>query len=235
MSLQIETAQNVGVDYEVASVGERILAQFIDSAVRIVWIIAVMGFGSVIFKVDFSETWLIVGFIMLPALLYTLLCEYFLNGQTLGKMALKIKVIKTDGSKATLSSYLLRWLLSLIDVSVFSGIIAVITIAVNGKGQRLGDIAAGTTVIKTQPTIKLEHIIEANITPDYQPKYPGAANLSDKDIRTIHKVLATNNETLMDETMSKIEDLLGIHSLEASSDFLRNVANDHIFYANMEG
>ena len=236
MSLQIETAQNVGVDYEVASIGERILAQLVDYAVYFVWILAVtavLGFATAT-GIRGSSTWIITGAMMLPVLLCPLLCEYFLNGQTLGKMALKIKVIRLDGSKATLSSYLLRWLLSIIDVGFFSGMIAILTIAINGKGQRLGDIAAGTTVIKTHPTIRLEHIMTPDLNPNYKPSYPGVVRLSDKDIRTIRKVLATNNGELMDATMSKIEDLLGINSLETAAVFLQTIINDYNFYASSE-
>ena len=234
MSLQIETAQNVGVDYEVASIGDRILAQFLDYGVRFIWAMAVLATTAVFSAWRMAENWIMMGLIMLPAMLYSLLCEYFLDGQTVGKMALKIKVIKLDGSKATLSSYLLRWLLSIIDVSIFSGLVAIITIAFNGKGQRLGDIAAGTTVVKTQPTVKLEHILTADLSSDYQPTYAGVTNLTDKDIRTLRKVLATNNEKLMDEAMGKIEELLGVNSLETASVFLSTVINDYNFYTNAE-
>jgi uncharacterized RDD family membrane protein YckC len=236
MSLQIETAQNVGVDYEVASVGDRILAQLIDYAVYLVWILSVIG---IIFAVNLnrytvSPTWVITGGIMLPILLYSLLCEYFLEGQTLGKMAMKIKVIKLDGSKATLSAYLLRWLLSIIDITIFSGVVAILTVIINGKGQRLGDIAAGTTVIKMQPAIRLEHILPPELDMHYQPKYPGAAQLSDRDIRTIRKVLATNNEELIEKTMYKVESLIGVHSLDTGSIFLQEVVNDYHFYTSAE-
>jgi len=236
MSLQIETAQNVDVDYEVASIGDRILAQLIDYAVYFVWImiVAIMIPALGVMKSGISQTWIMTGAMFFPIALCPLLCEYFWDGQTLGKIALKIKVIKLDGSKATLSAYLLRWLLTTIDISLFSGLVAIITIAVTGKGQRLGDLAAGTTVIKTQPTVRLEDIVVPAHAPNYQPKYAGVARLSDKDIRTIRKVLATNNQTLMEETVSKIEELLGINSLDTASEFLRTIVNDYHFYASEE-
>lgn len=167
-------------------------------------------------------------------MLYPLFCEYFLEGQTLGKMALKIKVIRIDGGKASLSAYLLRWLLSLVDVSLFSGMVAILTIAINGKGQRIGDLAAGTAVIKTQASIKLDHILTPDLAEDYQPKYPGTMQLTDRDIRTIHKVLASNNEALMEATSYKIESLLGVHNLNTYREFLVQIINDHQFYANRE-
>ena len=235
MSLQIDTAQNVGVDYEIASIGDRILAQLVDYAVYLGWILTVVGVKGIVGNGGaFSETWLFTGAMLLPIMLCPLLCEYFLDGQTVGKMALKIKVIRLDGSKATLSSYLLRWLLSIVDISIFSGIVAVLTIAINGKGQRVGDIAGGTAVIKTQPTIKLEHILTPDQDENYQPKYPDVTQLTDKDIRTIRKVLASNNEELIETTMHKIEAILDVNSLEHGSDFLWQIVNDYNFYANSE-
>ena len=73
-----------------------------------------------------------------------------------------------------------------------------------------------------------------DLNPNYKPAYPGVVRLSDKDIRTIRKVLATNNEELMEATMSKIEDLLGINSLETASVFLWTIINDYNFYASSE-
>jgi uncharacterized RDD family membrane protein YckC len=236
MSLQIETAQNVEVDYEIASIGDRILAQLIDYAVYFIWFIGTAGFIALgaSGKRENSTVWLIMGAMFLPVMLYPLLCEYFLNGQTVGKMGLKIRVIKLDGSKATLSSYLLRWLLSMVDVSAFSGLVAILTIAINGKGQRLGDIAAGTTVIKTQPTVRLAQLLHSNIPADYRPTYTNVAKLSDKDISTLKKVIASNNLALQEAAVSKIEDLLGVHSLEIPNDFLKTVVKDYQFYTASE-
>ena len=78
----------------------------------------------------------------LPTTFYSLIFEIAMNGQTPGKYLNKIRVVKIDGSKPTLGSYLTRWLLRIIDIWFFTGSVAVFTILFNGKGQRLGDIAA---------------------------------------------------------------------------------------------
>jgi uncharacterized RDD family membrane protein YckC len=232
MSLQIETAQNVGVDYEMASIGDRILAQLIDYAVYVIWFVAclaAMAIGSSNSNTKVSE-WAMVVIVILPVMSYSLLCEYFLNGQTAGKMALKIRVIKIDGTKPTLSAYLLRWLLSVVDISLFSGMVAVLTIAITGKGQRVGDIAAGTTVIKTHPSIRLDQILYSGLTPNYAPSYPGAVRLSEKDINTLRKVIASKNPELQQTASHKIEDLLGITSLDEPATFLSTIISDYQYY-----
>ncbi|HEV7383183.1 MAG TPA: RDD family protein [Dyadobacter sp.] len=234
MSLQIDTAQNVGVDYEIASIGDRILAQVIDYAIYFGWILTVTGLKVTIFPNSFSDTWMLTGLIMLPIMLYPLLCEYFLDGQTVGKMALKIKVIRLDGNKATLSAYLLRWLLAIIDVTLFSGVVAILTIAITGKGQRLGDLAAGTAVIKTQSSISLDHIMTPSLSDDYKPRYPEVVQLSDNDIRTLKKVLDSNNEELMETSMRKIESLLRIYSLDTGENFLRQIISDYYYHSHIQ-
>ena len=63
-----------------------------------------------------------------------------------------------DGSPPTLGAYLLRWLLILVDTEILTPLVAIITIAANGKGQRIGDIAAGTTVVKTTKRVTLSQV-----------------------------------------------------------------------------
>lgn len=236
MSIQIETAQNVGVDYEIASIGDRILAQLLDYMVYFGWFMAMAALlaASKIAEQGVSGVWIWMGAVALPIMLYPLLTEYFLNGQTVGKIALKIRVIKLDGSKATLSSYLLRWLLSIVDIGIFSGLVAIITIAATGKGQRIGDLAAGTTVIKTKPTVRLENLIRPGWTSGYQPSFPNVVRLSDKDIATLRKVIASNNAQLQQDAVHKIEELIGVHSLDESRVFLKKVINDYEYFATLE-
>ncbi|CAG5007319.1 hypothetical protein DYBT9275_04020 [Dyadobacter sp. CECT 9275] len=236
MGLQIDTAQNVGVEYETASVGDRILAQLIDYALYFLWILAVAGLTALLAEDDGGEStvWYVIGGIMLPIMFCPLLCEYFLNGQTLGKLALKIKVVSMDGSKATLGAYLLRWLMNIIDISLFSGVVAMITIIVNGKGQRLGDIAAGTTVVKINPSIKLSDILHNELPIDYQPVYPNAGQLSDKDVRTIKKVLLSDNPELILATSAKLQELLDARYIGPDEEFLNIILNDYHYFANQE-
>ena len=236
MSLQIETAQNVGVDYEVASIGDRILAQLIDYAIYFVWIMAISALMALASSTSIKPSggWILVLFMFLPIALYPVLCEYFLNGQTIGKMALKIRVIKIDGTKATLISYLLRWLLSVVDITFFSGLVAVLTIAINGKGQRVGDIAAGTTVIKTKPSVRFEQLLHTGLAPGYKPSYTEVTRLSDRDISTLRKVIASNNLELQEAAVHKIEKLIGVNSLDEPQTFLMTVVNDYQFYTASE-
>src|SRR4029077_19753394 len=95
-----------------------------------------------------NVVWIWIVVLVIPFALYNLLFEIFMNGQSPGKRAMDIKVLRLDGTPATVGDYIMRWLFALVDVHLFSGLIAVLCIAIGGKGQRLGDMVAGTTVVK---------------------------------------------------------------------------------------
>src|ERR1019366_5299022 len=108
--------------------------------------------------------------ISLPMLLYSLVTEVMMHGQTIGKKLMNIRVISLDGGEPQLSQYLVRWmfkafewpfffgytiltrgsLIVYIIITGFFGIIVVIIIAVSKRNQRIGDFAANTVVVNTE-------------------------------------------------------------------------------------
>ena len=79
---------------------------------------------------------------------YFILFEWLMRGQTPGKKALKIRVIRDDGTPATIHEVLVRNVLRLIDFLPFSYGVGAIVMFASRLSKRLGDIAAGTIVIK---------------------------------------------------------------------------------------
>ncbi|APV48643.1 hypothetical protein BWI17_02445 [Betaproteobacteria bacterium GR16-43] len=71
-----------------------------------------------------------------------------LKGQTIGKMALGIKVVKKDGSPISWQESIIRNILRIVDALPFLYLIGIILIAVTANKQRVGDMAAGTLVVK---------------------------------------------------------------------------------------
>ena len=139
-NFQIETAQNVNILQNVAGVGERILAYLIDAVIMFIYVLVLIIVFTNVNMMD--DHYFIVGLTVgLPLFLYHLLWETLWNGQSPGKAVMKLRVVKTDGSKPAFSNYLLRWLLRIIDITSTSGALALVTILLNGKGQRVGDIA----------------------------------------------------------------------------------------------
>lgn len=190
--ISIQTSHNVVIDYYVASLGERILAHFIDAVV-------VVAYGIVIFLIitQLIEHGIIIPnyaymlLIWTPVLFYDLFFEIILGGQTLGKRAMDIKVIRLDGASPTLSSYLLRWFTSLFESNFFPlfGSLAMLMIIVSGRGQRMGDMIAGTAVVKTRAVTSVYKPRPARVIEGYQPVFPQVVQLTDREVSVLNEVL----------------------------------------------
>ncbi len=230
-TVRIQTAQNVFIEYQPASVGDRIIAYLIDGVV--VWSYIIIC-ATILASMKINETWLYVLILGIPYLFYDLLLEILMDGQTIGKKARDIKVVKLDGTQPTIASYLLRWLIRPVDV-FFSGAIAILVISINGKGQRLGDIAAGTSVISLRRRVGLSETVLPQIQEDYQPVYPQVVSLSDSDVAIIKEALYVHTQSenpdyrLLETLASKVKSVLNIESSLPPMAFLRTVLKDHAF------
>lgn len=237
-SIGIETAQNVDINYRIASLGDRILAQILDFLILGGYVFATIIFWA--FIVDtFSESKYyfpvaMMVILYLPMFLYDFICELFLNGQSLGKKLMKIKVVKIDGSQPGIGSYFLRWILKPIDVFFSQGAVAILTILINGKGQRLGDLAANTTVIKIKQQVKLDDILLPQTVEAYSVIYPQVTILSDKEIQIIKDVINYKAGTdvftyqqLIDKAKEKIASKMGVEPDANGLRFLNTVIRDY--------
>ncbi|MCP9200046.1 RDD family protein [Gramella sp. GC03-9] len=232
-NFQIETAQNISIEQNVAGIGERILAFFVDLAIIVVYMVMagiMMGALSNIGSSEFMY-YLVLG---LPSFLYYLIWETTWNGRTPGKALLHIRVVKLDGTRPEFSNFLVRWLLRIIDISLTSGGVAVVTILLNGKGQRLGDIAAGTTVISERSDLNLGQTLMVEIPEDYQPKYPQVTVLSDTDIQEVKNLYRTakreGQHHIILSLSQKLEELLEVKIEERPIDFVKRVIQDYNYY-----
>ena len=232
-NFQIETAQNISITQNVAGVGERILAYLIDGLIMLAYIV-LAGFLMGGLEGSTGAEWLFMSVIILPLLLYFLLWESLWNGQTPGKAAIDLRVVKLDGSKPAFSNYLVRWLLRFVDITITSGSVAVVTILLNGKGQRLGDLAAGTTVISEKPQVGLERTLLVDIPEDYRPVYPQVTILSDKDVQDIKNLyqdsLKNSNFKVIKSLSAKLSELLQVTPEEKPTQFIKTVLKDYNYY-----
>lgn len=227
-SVKVRTTQNVYIDYPIASLGERIGAYLIDGLVILVYFIIV---ASSLAVAQVNSVWIFVVF-FLPVIFYHLISEIFMNGQSIGKNALQIRVVKLDGTPPTLGSYLLRWILRPIDISLFYGGVAILTILAGGKGQRLGDIAAGTTVVKLKKRVAVNsHQLIQEVDDSYDPVFPQVVNLTDRQVEIIREALEVNKKTANNEPVlaitEKTKKILDIRSDLPPVKFLHTVVKDY--------
>ncbi len=232
-NIKIQTTQNVDIEYELASIGDRILATLLDYLFFFAYFLVIMLFGMFAGSVLKDNIWLII-IMCLPILLYDLLCEMFFQGKSFGKMIMKIKVVKLDGTQAGFGAYLLRWLLRIIDTRLFSGGVALIAILANGKGQRIGDMAAGTTVIKMKQKVTINDTILNKVKPTYTIVFDEVSKLSDADIAIIKEVmqvaLRTGNQQAIDKLARKTKETMGITTNLPHTQFLATVVQDYSQY-----
>lgn len=232
-NIKIQTTQNVDIEYELASIGDRILATLLDYLFFFGYTLLVFLFFGLLNSDLEDYLWLLV-LCFLPILLYDLLCETFFQGKSFGKMIMKIKVVKLDGTQAGFGAYLLRWLLRIIDTRIFSGGIALIAILANGKGQRIGDMAAGTTVIKMKQKVTIRDTILNKVKPTYTIVYEEVSKLSDSDIAIIKEVmqvsLRTGNQQAIDRLARKTKETMGITTNLPHTQFLATVVQDYTQY-----
>ncbi len=160
-TLIIETPERVELEFSLASIGNRFMAVGIDHFIQFVsifvvaWILGWIASGSSTSLFEDSPKWvtaimIIAVFVLFSS--YFVVFEWLWNGQTPGKRLMKLRVIREDGRPLTLWEAIVRNLLRIADaapgfvIPVYS--VGLITIFLNARDQRLGDIFAGTVVIR---------------------------------------------------------------------------------------
>ncbi len=233
-TVSIPTTQNVSVDYELASIGDRMVATLIDYGMFVAYWLIVTIVLSILQISFWMNDYFFTVIIMMPIFLYDLVCEIFFNGKSMGKRVMNIKVIKIDGTQPSLGSYLLRWIFRIIDSMLYMWCIGVITILANGKGQRLGDIAARTTVIKTRRKTRLHDTILRPVDPNYQIVFPQVANLTDRDISIIKEVVIlarkNHNWSAISDLTKQVKEVMGVKTNMPDFQFLNTITLDYSNY-----
>lgn len=240
--LSITTTQNVNINFTAASVGARILAHLLDFLVKVAYGIAIyylvfnlIGLEKYMKGMDNWSVMAIIALFYLPIMFYTLVQESLMEGQTIGKRIIKIKVIKIDGYQAGFGDYFIRWAMKLVDMAIMGGVIGLISLMVSKKVQRLGDMAAGTAVIDLKNNVNINHTILREIADSYVPVYPLVIRLSDNDVRIIKETYDTSYRAADFEMIAKLQDKIekvtGIKSVSANATaFVETVLNDYNYY-----
>jgi uncharacterized RDD family membrane protein YckC len=157
----IDTPEQVELEYSVAGVGSRFVAALLDGLIVSafflveVLVLAVIGAASSATPAagKLSETagkWFLAFVIFINFCIvwgYFALFEAYWHGQTPGKRAMKVRVIKDSGRQITLFEALARNLMRVIDYMPSLYLVGVITMLCNKRNQRLGDLVAGTIVV----------------------------------------------------------------------------------------
>ena len=242
-TIDIRTTQNVTIEYELASLRERFLAFLIDGLVVAVVCLVISYILANTLEATFSESGLAINALafLFPIgtfIFYQLLSEVIADGQSLGKRALGIKVVRLDGKEPSLSDFLLRAVFHLVDTISSLGIVAALLVSSSEKSQRLGDLTANTTVIRVKfnPLFRLEDILKIHSLEDYEPSFPQVKKLSEQDMLLIKNIIARYrkyhnpaHQEVVNELVDKLQQQLEITEKPLDKiNFLKTLIRDYI-------
>lgn len=245
--IAINTSQNVNINFNIASVGERMLAFIIDLLIKVAYAVIIFYLFFNIFDLGYLlsglDQWSVMAvYIVLtfPVYIYPVVLESLMEGQTPGKKLMKIRVVKIDGYQASFGDYLIRWVFRLIDTSA-AGVVGLISMIVSKNNQRLGDIASGTAVISLKNNINISHTILENINEDYIPSFPQVIALSDNDMRIIKdnytKALKVDDRQVISRLSDKIKSILKLEidpRKMTERQFINVVIKDYNYYTGKD-
>ena len=238
-TIQINTTQNVNIQFKLAGLGERILAAILDILILIGYMYLMNTLANAIGLDKIEDRWskvAVYGILMLPVFFYTLVTELFFGGQTVGKKIMKIRVIKIDGYRASFADYLVRWLFRIVDIWLITiPIIGTFSIILSKSNQRIGGVSSGTAVISLKKDVTINSTILQHLENSYKPTFPSVIKLTDRDaqiIKNIYKGARQKDKQLLINLRKKIEGIIDVKKDENMRDdrFIVLVLKDYTYF-----
>ena len=256
--VKVSTNFNIELEFEIPAFHRRLIAWGIDLFIQIFYlIIAFKLYDSYLVKNGSSDAaenmpW-VFRIILLPVIVYHIVSEISMNGQSIGKKLMGIRVVNENGGKASISQFLIRSLIRTSDymmliiiiysslfgiyaiwallLSILLLLLDIILIATSKKGQRLGDILAHTILLRTNATESMSGTVFLDVADNYRPSFPQIMQLSDKDMNAIKSILDTARKTgdynLAEMASEKIKGHLKIESAISPFEFLDILLKDY--------
>ncbi len=227
-AIKVPTNFNIELEFEVPEFYRRLLALLMDVLIQYFYLrIAGEIYNSIQNNTDpFDrdsgyDLWSVKWLLLLPIMFYHLVMEITMNGQSLGKKVMGLRVVDENGGKPSISQFIIRWLLRLSDLWIVqillyvfyvvatndvigsAEIIALVIFAVaflvtdivlvvsSKKGQRIGDILARTIIISVRNRSHIGETVFQEVADNYVPSFPQIMQLSDRDINAMKSILET--------------------------------------------
>src|SRR5262245_9624512 len=205
----IDTPENIEFAYDIAGIGSRFLAAIIDTLVIgaallvLGLLVGVIGNRTSLASSTTSSVAAAIGAILSFLILwgYYIVFELVWNGQSIGKRAIGLRVVREGGRPVTFVSSAIRNLIRIVDfLPAFYGI-GVIVMFVDRRARRLGDLAGGTLVVKERRGVTLESLTAPAAAPAAQlgaaaqlPTLPNVHLLNDQDYNLVQEFLRRRSE-----------------------------------------
>jgi uncharacterized RDD family membrane protein YckC len=175
-SFQVNTPENVALEYPLAGIGSRFLASLADhlliaGIILVVNLVAVFAF-FIAFQKKFQSSsgesnWLYWILAILGIITFAIQYGYFIffeilwNGQTPGKRAVRLRVVRTNGLPLSAGEALIRNIVRIVDSLPMAYGVGLVVMFIDSQSRRLGDLAAGTLVIREQASVSLSSLVPA--------------------------------------------------------------------------
>lgn len=223
-AIKVPTNFNIDVEFEIPEFYRRLISLLIDVVIEYFY----LRIAGEIYDTIQGSSWDIdsrynmqaVGLLLfLPVLLYHVLMEITMNGQSIGKKIIGIRVVNENGGRPGISQFIIRWLLRVSDLWIAIVIFIILSnpdfgrdvettfiilaalgflvtdivlVVTSKKGQRIGDILAKTILIRINTQSNIEDTVFIDVADTYVPSFPQIMQLSDKDINAIKSILETS-------------------------------------------
>lgn len=256
--LKLPTSFNIDLEFEVPEFHRRLLAWIIDLVLQVFYLIIAFRLYDEyvrdhVNEITFQNDPWIQRIIILPVILYHMICEITMNGQSIGKKILGIRIVNENGGRASVSQFLIRSLIRTSDYMILIIIVYgamfgpfiiwvllgsiglliadIVLVVSNKKSQRLGDILAHTILVNTKARGSMEETVFMEVADNYVPVFPQIMRLSDRDINAIKSILDTARKkgdfNLAAMASEKIKSHLKIDSPIQPFDFLDTLLKDY--------
>jgi len=227
----VHTAQNVVISFQVATLFQRGMAYMIDIFVILGSITFINFITAVLFYQFTYLQYFIIAF-------YTPACEILLNGQTLGKKAMKLRVMNVRGKEPVTLDYIIRWAFRFIDLYLSLYSVAVVLASTSPRGQRLGGLLSNTMVVSTRSEmdLSLNDILRIEDRSNYEPQYEEVYRFSEDEMLTLKSLLDRESryrnstyKQLVAEAAERCAGVLQISQIPKDKvSFLKTLLRDYI-------
>ena len=221
--IKVPTSFNIDLEFEVPEFYRRLFSLLLDIIIEYFYLRIAIEIMKAIANSSGSSSpdaqynlWAISLLMILPVMVYHLVLEITMNGQSIGKRLMNLRVVNENGGRPAISQFIIRWLLRVSDVwivllifimlsdpefgrnpeTTFIVLAAlgflitdIILVVATPKSQRLGDILAKTILIRSNTKGSISDTVFIAVAESYIPAFPQIMQLGDKDINAIKNIL----------------------------------------------
>jgi len=167
------TPEAVALDLPPANVGSRLFGFALDWAfIVFVGVLLSLGFSAALRGVNLGVGWVIAAFVLLYGGLifgYPVACETLWRGRTLGKAAMGLRVVTVEGAPVRFRHAAIRNALGLVEFGLTGGAVAVLSVLLTRRHQRVGDLVAGTLVLRERTGLRAPTPMAFTVPPGLEP------------------------------------------------------------------